>query len=187
MGQNRVLIVGASPTESLQLEELLQQASYSADVRSIGSHLPPERFPDWQDWDLVLIRYTPQAAGSLLPQVAPLLRWGKPPVFFLVDEFTSEQVLYLLNIGGQRVLPMSQVKTSLVACLNAVLVPARQMMPLPVVEPAGLAEDIPLPPSDFQRLFANNPLAICILRERGNCTYPILLYRVRFYQRPSKT
>ncbi|HEX9018542.1 MAG TPA: hypothetical protein VF806_05125, partial [Anaerolineaceae bacterium] len=62
MVQLKVIVVGASPAESIRLEEALLQAGCLERYRHFSLDLAMKDAPNWDEWDLLIARY-PEASG----------------------------------------------------------------------------------------------------------------------------
>jgi PAS domain S-box-containing protein len=180
MVQCRVIIVGATPAESLCLEEALNQAGCLENFRSVALEQAMDRVPDWDEYNLLIARYYEQTGPALLSLLAPVLRTQSPPVMFLIDPYDPAAVARLLNAGGKRILPVVDLEQALELNLSAVI----EAETVKTVHPFGNPENgkalevIPsdrmekflLPDEGFIRLFRYSPIGISINRLRdGVC------------------
>lgn len=177
MVQLKVIVVGASPAESIRLEEALLQAGCLERYRHFSLDLAMKDAPNWDEWDLLIARY-PEASGeSLLSFLAPCLRKLVPPVFFLIDPFDPVVITRLLNAGARRVLPVAGLEAVLGPTLAGIFDTAA-----PASIEATPKDDSPasgrynrqtrplIQAEDYARIFRTSPVGISINRLRdGKC------------------
>lgn len=177
----KVIAIGTSPAETLLMEEALHQTGYLESFRYIGLEQALERVPGWEEWDLIMARYSETASGRLLSLLAPVLRSSIPPVFFFIDPFDPAIVTRLLNIGGRRVLPINQVDTLLQSNLDGTFGDEAAAISLSFSgsdngkqthpnETGADQEPFQGPDEGFARLFRSSPVGVSINRLRdGKC------------------
>jgi PAS domain S-box-containing protein len=176
----KVIIVGTSPAETLRVEEALQQAGYLETFRYVGLEQALDRVPDWDEWDLLIVRYQDRTGSTLLSLLAPVLRKLSPPVIFLVDPFDPILVTRLLNANARRVLPIDileqVIEAGLAGVFNSDLAPAARRVEIPAGEnvvhskPSATSEKLLMPDALFPPLFRSSPIGLSINRlHDGRC------------------
>jgi PAS domain S-box-containing protein len=182
MVQLKVMILGTSPAETLFLEEALHQIGCLETFRYIGLEQAMERVPNWQEWNLLIVRFQEQNSEKLLPLLASPLREGLPPVFFLVDSYDPLLVTRLLNAGARRVLPIDRLDQVLEANLTGIFGSELHLVKpnLPREFSADALQGISRNAGEgtffsdegFARLFHSSPIGISINRLRdGLCVH----------------
>ena len=182
----KVVIVGSTPAETLQIEEALQQTGCLDSFRYLGLEQAQERVPNWESWDLVLARYQEKTGPELLGLLAPVLRGLTPRVIFLVDPYDPLLVTRMLNAGASNVLPVNGLDAVLESSLSAVFggewlrrralaMPVTQMrfaspLKTQITPPAHPADEFLSVEDGFARLFRSSPIGLGIHRLRdGVC------------------
>lgn len=182
----KVVIVGSTPAETLQIEEALQQTGCLDSFRYLGLEQAQERVPNWEAWDLVLARYQEKTGPELLSLLAPVLRGLTPRVIFLVDPYDPLLVTRMLNAGASHVLPIDQIdavlETSIAAVFGgewvrrrALIAPVTQMRYASPLEtqlgsPANLEDGFLSLEDGLARLFRSSPIGLSIHRlHNGAC------------------
>lgn len=171
----KVVIIGTSPVETLQVEEALLQTGCLDSFRYIGLEQALDNVPDWDEWDLVFARYYENTGGDLLSLLSPVLREAALPTIFLIDGFDPQLVTRLMNAGAVRVLPASGIEQLLKPALTAIIEKLiDKALPAPGPSQAdgsqAGADFTVLPDSNLSRIFYSSPMGLCVNRlEDGRC------------------
>lgn len=170
MVQLRVIMVGTSPAETLRLEEALQQTGCLNAFRYVGLEQAIDRVPDWNEWDLIMVRYQDHISHTVLSLFSPILRGRTPPVIFLVDSFDALLVNRLLNMGVWRVLPIESIEQALEAGLDSLAGPAASLPGTASSNDEKISDHSLFTNEGFARLFRFSAVGLSITRMRdGVC------------------
>ncbi len=160
MASLKVMLIGTSPAETMRLEDALHQTGYLDTFRYVGLDQALERVPDWDEWDLLMVRYQERSSSTTLSLLASVLRGSTPPVIFLVDSFEPLLVTRLLNAGAIRVLPIDTVEQVLETGLAAVMQVEKKALHVS----RGAVDSFEETDGLFPHLFYTSPIGLSIHR-----------------------
>lgn len=175
MVQLKVIIVGTSPAETLRLEEALNQIDCLETFRYIGLEQALTTIPDWQAWDLLIVRDQPNTRDQVLALLAAPLRESTIPVIYLIDPYDPQLITRLLNAGVCRILPVEWNSILLESNLHGLFDAAGSRVHRasaggkPSPQQQAPAKELPLDES-YARLLHSSPIGISINRVKtGQC------------------